>query len=372
MRTIRAARVFDGTRTFAPGVLTIQGPRVVGVGPDDGWPSDVDLGDVTLAPGFVDVHGHGGGGASFPDDPAAVLATHRAHGTTTSIASLVTQHPDVLTAQVAALTSLVDEGELAGLHLEGPWLGTGHRGAHPAKLLRSPATDEVRRVVDAGAVRMVTLAPELEGALDAIALLAGRGIVAAVGHTDAGYEDCRQAIAAGATGATHLFNGMPPLAHRAPGPVLALVEDERVWLELVADGHHVDLALVRHVFAQHPGRVVLVTDAMAAAGCGDGDYPLGDAAVEVRDGVARIAGTDTLAGSTLTLDVAVRNVVRAGVPLEDALRAATRNPARYLDLGGVGEFRPDAWADAVALADDLEVVGVLRRGVWITGPAPAR
>lgn len=368
---LRAARVFTGHEVVPDAVLVVADGRVVAVEPaaaDAG--ATLDLGDVTLAPGYVDVHGHGGGGFAYPEDPDGVLALHRAHGTTTAVASLVTQSLDVLQAQVRALAALVRSGELAGIHLEGPWLAPGRKGAHPLDKLRAPASDEVARLLDAGegAVRMVTLAPELPGGLDAVAQLAARGVVAAVGHTDADLATTRAAVAAGATGATHLYNAMPPLHHREPGPVLGLADDPRVWLELVADGVHVHPDLLAATFRAAPGRVVLVTDAMAAAGCADGDYSLGDLAVEVRGGVARLAGQETIAGSTLTLDAAVRLVIAAGVDWRDALRAATVAPAAYLGLADVGELRPGAWADAVVLDGAWEVRGVLRHGEWLVPP----
>nr|NLI49944.1 N-acetylglucosamine-6-phosphate deacetylase [Propionibacterium sp.] len=366
---VRAARLHDGTAVQPGGVLVTEGGRVAAVEPA-GSPADVDLGSWTLVPGFVDVHAHGGGGASFADDPAAALATHRRHGTTSSVASLVSQSLDTLEAQVRTLAPLVAAGELAGVHLEGPWLAPGRKGAHPADQLRAPAPADVARLLDAGAgaVRMVTLAPELEGGLAAVGLIAGRGLVVAIGHTDAPAEVVARAIGAGATGATHLFNAMPPLHHRHPGPVLALLADDRVWLELVCDGVHLDPALVAYLVRQHPGRVVFVTDAIAAAGSPDGAYRLGDLPVEVTGGVARIAGTDTIAGSTLTLDAALRTAIAAGVDWAVAVRAATANPAAYLRLAEVGALVPGAWADAVALDADWRVRAVLRRGAWVVPP----
>ncbi len=366
---VRAGGVHDGTTVRSGGVLVVDGQRIAALEPVDA-PADVDLGDWTLVPGFVDAHGHGGGGASYPDDPAAAVAVHRLHGTTSIVASLVSQSLDTLEAQVRGLAPLVTAGELAGIHLEGPWLAEGRKGAHPADQLRAPAASDVTRLLDAGAgtVRMVTLAPELAGGPAAIALIAGRGIVAAVGHTDADAAVVRAAIEAGATGATHLFNAMPPLHHRHPGPVLALLADDRVWLELICDGVHLDPALVAYLMARHPGRVVLVTDAVAAAGSPDGAYRLGDLPVEVSGGIARIAGTDTIAGSTLTLDAALRVAVGAGVPWPDAVAALTVNPARYLGLEAVGRLAPGCWADAVALDADLTVRAVLRRGVWVVAP----
>ncbi len=273
--------------------------------------------------------------------------------------------PD-LKRQLDCLAGLVESGELAGIHLEGPWLALKYKGAHPPALLTDPVPAEVAELLDAGrgAVRMVTLAPERTGALESIALMTGRGVVAAIGHTDADYDACRAAIDAGVTGATHLFNAMAPLRHREPGPVLALWEDRRVYLELILDGVHVRPELVAFVMGTAPDRVVLVTDAMAAAASDDGDYVLGELPVEVRDSVARIAGTDTIAGSTLTLDAAVRHAVAAGVPLAQAVRSATALPSDYLGLADVGRLAPGLRADLAVLDESLFVTRVLHRGSW--------
>ncbi|MFL6169970.1 MAG: N-acetylglucosamine-6-phosphate deacetylase, partial [Ornithinibacter sp.] len=326
----------------------------------------------TLVPGFVDAHAHGGGAAAFtsgdPAEAATVLATHRAHGTTTMVASLVTDTTERLEVSVRALAPLVRAGELAGIHLEGPWLSGDHCGAHDPALLRAPDPAEVARLVDAGegAVRMVTLAPELDGGLDAVALLAERGVIAALGHSDATYAVAQQALDAGACVATHLFNAMRPIHHREPGPVLALVEDPRAFVELIADGIHLHPAVLRWAATTAPHRFILVTDAMGAAGAADGDYVLGPAAVEVRDGVARLASNGAIAGSTLTMDQAVRYAVQtAGLPLDAVVYAATATPARLLGLGDVGVIEPGRRADLVHLDDDLRVVAVMRAGAWL-------
>lgn len=383
MLRLRAARVFTGTEFLAPGEVVVEGDRIVSVGPATdaeglgfGRPElefsastaseVVDLGDVTLAPGLVDVHSHGGGGFAFPEDPDAVLAQHRAAGTTTMVASLVTQSLDELDRQVRLLAGRVRDGSLAGIHLEGPWLAEKYKGAHPVDKLRDPAPAEVEALLDAGegAVRMVTIAVEKPGALESVRLMAERGVVPALGHSNCTYEEAVAAIDAGVTGATHLFNAMPGLHHRTPGPILALLEDDRVWCELIVDGVHLRPELAAWVMSVSD-RVVLVTDAMAAAGCHDGDYVLGDLDVVVTDGVARITGTDTIAGSTLVLSRGVQVAVEAGVAPEVALRAATFNAARYLDLEGVGEFVPEAFADAVVFGADWSVDKVMYRGEWL-------
>lgn len=374
---LRTQHLFDGVADRGPGIVEVADGVIVRLRPDEsGAPDDVDagtpgsaevidLGAQVLSPGLVDVHCHGGGGASFGTDPRTALNLHRAHGTTSTVASLVSQSLPELERQVRALVPLVRADELAGIHLEGPWLAPGRKGAHPAEMLRPPTRVDVARLLDAGqgSVLMVTLAPELDGGIAAVRLLAERGVVAAIGHTDADLATTRTAVEAGATGATHLFNAMPALHHRNPGPILALAAAERVWLELIADGVHVHLDLVAEVMKRWPDRVVLVTDATAAAGQPDGDYQLGELIVRVEQGVARLAGADTIAGSTLTLSAAVRNVIGAGVGWQQALRAATSLPARYLGLEA-GELLPGRSADLVVWDADWRPVRILRRGAW--------
>lgn len=368
---ISAPRVLleDATELTA-GWVEVSGERIVAAGAGEP-PRTADLVAAgTLVPGYVDAHNHGGGGASFvTEDPEAVrraTAAHRQHGTTSIVASLVTgEYPD-LHRQVACLAELVEAGELLGIHLEGPWLAHEYKGAHPPQLLADPEPAEVAALLKTGrgTVKMATIAPEREGALESIRLMVDAGCLAAVGHTSADFDTTVAAIDAGARGATHLFNAMPPLLQRAPGPVLALWRDQRVIVELVMDGVHVKPELVAWVMDTVPGRVALVTDAMAAAAYADGDYVLGELAVEVRDGVARLAGLDTIAGSTLTLDKAVRNAVAAGVGLVAALRAASTVPADYLGLETVGRIAPGKRADLLVLDDELNVTRVMWRGAW--------
>lgn len=359
----------DATELTA-GWVEVSGDQIVAIGAGEP-PRAADLVvDGTVVPGYVDAHNHGGGGASFvTEDPAVVqvaTAAHRRLGTTSIVASLVTgAYPD-LHRQVACLAELVEAGELLGIHLEGPWLAHEFKGAHPAQLLADPDPAEVAALLKTGrgTIKMATIAPERPGALESIRLMVEAGCLAAVGHTSADFDTAQAAIEAGARGATHLFNAMPGLKHRAPGPVLALWRDQRVIVELVMDGVHVRPELVAWVMATAPGRVALVTDAMAAAAHADGDYILGELAVEVRDGVARLAGLDTIAGSTLTLDKAVRNAVAAGVGVVDAVRAASTVPADYLGLDSVGRIAAGKRADLVVLDDALNVTQVMWRGAW--------
>lgn len=363
---IHARRLFTGSEEYSPGEVVIDGDRIVSVGALSDRSPDVEVG--TLVPGFVDVHNHGGGGASFGDDPLVAVAAHRRQGTTTMLASLVSQPIEVIEQHLHTLAPLVADGTLGGIHLEGPWLAPDYRGAHPEAALCDPTMSDIDRLLDAadGTVRMVTLAPERRGGFDAIDRLVSRGVVVALGHSGADYTTAAAAVGRGITGATHLFNAMPSIHHRSPGPVLALLEDARVWLEMIVDGHHLDPALAVWVATTYPDRLVLISDAMAAANCGDGHYTLGELAIDVHHGAARVSGTDTLAGSTLTLDLAIRNAVDAGVPWQQAVRSATTLPARFVGLDDVGALAVGSRADAVVLSDDFTVERVLHRGEWLS------
>ncbi len=374
---LTAETVLTGRELLRPGWIEISNSLVDAVGGGaPARPPDRDLGAVTVVPGFVDTHVHGGAGTNFSaavrSDTATAVDFHRRRGTTTLIASLVTAAPDDLLHQVTELARDVSEGLIDGIHLEGPWLSTVRCGAHQPALMRDPDPAEIDRVlqVAAGAVRMITIAPERDGAVGAIERIVDADVVAAVGHTEATYEQTRAAITAGATVGTHLFNAMRPINTREPGPVIALLEDPRVTVELITDGVHVDPAIYRHVSrSAGPDRVSLITDAISAAGMADGTYSLGPLAVDVVGGVARVAGTQTIAGSTATMDHQFRFAVQnSGLPRDEALLAAVRqasiNPARALGLRAKG-LVPGADADLVVLDADLAVTGVLRRGSWV-------
>lgn len=377
---LTADTLVTGRELLRPGWIETSNGHVrdVGAGPAPRR-ADRDLGAVTVVPGFVDTHLHGGGGANFSTASHAATATavalHRRHGTTRLIASLVTAGPGDLLREVRDLADDVGTGLIDGIHLEGPWLSVKRCGAHQPSLMRDPDASEVARVLDAGAgaVRMVTLAPERDGALAAIGQIVAAGAVAAVGHTEASYAQTRAAIAAGATVGTHLFNAMRPIDRREPGPIVALLEDDRVTVELITDGVHVDPAIYRHVLrSAGADRVSLVTDAMAATGMADGVYRLGPLAVDVVGGVARVAGTDTIAGSTATMDRVFRfAVAHCGLARDEALilavRQASLNPARALGLPPAG-LDVGARADLVVLDRDLAVTGVLRDGAWVVDP----
>ncbi|MDA0632510.1 N-acetylglucosamine-6-phosphate deacetylase [Nonomuraea sp. MCN248] len=359
------------------GWLTIEDGRITHVGHGAAPRPGHSLGGRHVVPGFVDLHNHGGAGGSFPsgeqEGARDAVALHQRHGTTTMMASLVTDTPERLARAVASLAELCDDGLLAGIHLEGPYLARARCGAHDPELLREPSPAEFAGLVEAGRghLRMLTIAAELPGALDVIRAAAAAGVIAALGHSEAGYERTLAGIEAGATVATHLYNAMPQLGHRAPGPIAALLQDERVTVELINDGVHVHPAMLRLACAvAGAGRVAMVTDSISATGLSDGEYLLGPMRVRVLDGVARLAEGGSIAGSTLTMDVAFRRAVQElGLSLPEASATTSLTPARALGLADrVGSIAVGKHADLVVLSGDLEVAGVMRRGDWVTEP----
>lgn len=370
----------------------------------------------TITPGLIDLHCHGGGGHTLcTTDPAQALAAashHAAHGTTSVMASLVTAPAETLLDQVRALAPLVHDGHLLGLHLEGPFLSPARRGAQDPRWLADPDAALTERLLAAagGAIKVVTIAPELHGASHVIGMLRAAGVVVALGHTDASYDVMRAALDGleGTALVTHLANGMPPLHHRAPGPAAAaLVSAARgeACVELIADGVHVDQGFAALTFATAaPGQVALITDSMAAAGMADGEYDLGPQRVRVAGGVARLADGDSLAGGTSHLAADVTRAAHAADPghlthavqaagpglltraasasghsgpgqgagparaYGAALAAATSTPARVLGLEGtLGVIAEGATADLLVRAPDGSL-SVMRHGRWITRP----
>jgi len=287
--------------------------------------------------GYVDIHCHGGGGHAFGDSvdgTRAAVAAHRAHGTSKLVASLVSMPLDALDrAMDVVRAARTHEPALLGVHLEGPFLAPERKGAHDPAALAVPTPEVVADILDivGDDLVQITIAPELPGAMWAIGEFARAGAVVAVGHTTADAATTRAAFEAGATLLTHGFNAMAGVTARQVGPVGAALADPLAHIELIADGIHVDPVLIRAVFATAADRVVLVTDAMAAAAAAPGSYVLGGLDVEVSgDGRAVLAGTDTLAGSTLTLDRAVEVCVAAGVPRHQAVAAASTVPERLI------------------------------------------
>jgi N-acetylglucosamine-6-phosphate deacetylase len=383
MITLAECRVVTPRATLDPGWLTVENGHIVAVGrgePPAGVRT-IALPGGSVLPGFIDLHMHGGGGAQITtDDPEEIrraVAFHRRHGTTRTLASLVTDRLDRMIAAVSVLAGMIDAGEpgIAGIHLEGPFLNPVKRGSHHREYLLAPDPDALRRLLDAGRghVRVVTLAPELPGGMGLLTEVVRAGAVAAVGHTEATYVEARTAFAGGARLATHLFNAMRQFHHRDPGPAGAALADPSVTCEIINDGVHVhDDAVRLAVAAAGVDRIALVTDATPAAGMDSGSYRLGPVPVMADAGTVRL--TDgTLAGSTLTMDEAVRHAVRmTGLPISGAAACAATTPAALLSIGDrAGSLSPGKEADLVVLDHDLVVRAVLVHGHLVHGELPS-
>jgi N-acetylglucosamine-6-phosphate deacetylase len=377
---VAADRVVTPDGVLTPGWLRIDGGRIRALGEGEPPEPAARHGQWAL-PGFIDMHVHGGGGASFteggPDDARRAAAFHRAHGTTRIVASLVTAPVGELAGRTAMLAALADEGVIDGIHLEGPFLSELRCGAQDPRYLTAPDVATFRRLHAAarGWLKMITIAPELPGALDVIRAATAAGVIAAAGHTDASAEVTAAAVGAGISHATHLFSGMRPFGHRAPGPAGALL-DSRVTCEIIADGVHLhDIAIRLAARALGPGNLVLITDAMTAAGMPDGPYRLGELDVTVTDGVARLATTPSgapgaIAGSTATMDQVVRHAITAaGLPVPEVAAAASTTPARRLGLSAeTGALRPGLSADLVLLDETFRLTTVMAAGAVVPGP----
>ena len=329
----------------------------------------IDAGGAYLAPAYVDIHCHGGGGSNAEDGEArlgAALEVHRRHGTRALALSYVSNTIAGLCDSLATGARITrDNPAVIGLHAEGPFLSPAFKGAHSPDVLTFPTAEAVDAILEAadGALAQVTLAPELPGALEAISRFTSAGVRVAIGHTAADYEETAQAFDAGASILTHAFNAMPGIHHRAPGPILAAVDAPHVTIELINDGVHVAAPAARLVTKLAPGRVALITDAMAATGLGDGQYTLGSQPVHVENSVARIldgeGAAGAIAGSTLTLDGAVMRAVSdlSMGPLE-AVRAASLVPLRALGLVADDEhslLRIGMPAEYLLLNDDMSI-----------------
>lgn len=377
MRAFTAAKLISGARMIEQPLLLVDGGKVVEITSRDSQqvPADVsvsDLGAGLIAPGYIDLHIHGSAGHDVMDsDPDALPGIERLlvrHGVTSYYPTTVTAPMDTT---LRALERLADAIELRkrgngsagracplGIHIEGPFLSHARRGVHPPENLLAPTLGTFERLWEAarGTIRMMTIAPELDGALEVIAEAARRGVCVSLGHADADLAAATRAIAAGARHATHTFNAMRPLDHRSPGILGAVLSDDRVSADMIVDGVHLDPAIVRLVArAKGADRTVLITDATAATGMPDGRYRLGSFEVDVRDGKCMHEGK--LAGSVLTMDRAVRNLATfTGRDLAYAVAAASRNPARVGGLIHKGDLVAGADADFVALNSAGEVL----------------
>ncbi len=351
---IRGGQILTPDQTLEDSVLMIEAGRVAAVEPARQVaenPADtrvISAPGLMVAPGLIDLHVHGGLGSDTMDATPEALRSMAGffveHGVTAFLATTISQSPEAVWAAVenAARNGAAPGGtggaRLLGVHLEGPYLNPLHRGAQPEQWVRNPDPVEYRRWFETDVVRLVTVAPELPGALECIRAGVRRGVRFSAGHTDAGYDQVQQAAEAGLTQSTHTFNGMKGLHHREPGTVGAVLVDDRIFCEVIADGVHVHPAVIGLIVrAKGVERTLLVTDAIRAAGLSDGEYDLGKQIVTVREGVARTQAGG-LAGSTLTLNRAVLNAMRlTGLTINQALRMATTS-------------RPRRWGSPIAKA----------------------
>ena len=388
---IHASRILTPEEEISDGVIVVEGSRIAALGHRDemrlpAGATDFVAAGMTVVPGFVDIHIHGAGGHDVMEGTARALdritSTVARSGTTSMVATTVTAPIDDTIKSLEGIARYIRSheqseavsenaklaAEIVGIHLEGPFISKARRGVHPSDALAKPSVETLGKLLKAadGLVRIVTIAPELPGALELIAVAVAAKLVVAMGHTDADYDQARAAIHAGARHAVHMYNAMRPFTHRDPGIVGAILTDPEVTAEIIADLVHVAGPAIQVLIGSKGFDTVLaVSDGIAATGMPDGNYRLGNFEVSVKDGVARNS-EGKLAGSTLTLDRALRNLVALGVPFTDAVRMATVLPARRLGLAGKkGIIAVGADADLVALTADLRVAAVMTRGAGL-------
>lgn len=385
-QVVHAHRILTPHEELRDRIILIQDDRITAIGHRDEIQVPADARDLLardtiVVPGFVDIHIHGAGGhdvmEATPEALSTITERVARRGTTSLLATTVSASPDETCRSLAGIAAYISSAEnrpkphhsraeILGVHLEGPFISAVRRGVHPESALEAPSIPLFDKFLAAaaGTARILTVAPELPGALELIARAVKDGLVVALGHTDATYEQAQEAIERGAKHAVHVFNAMRPFSHRDTGVIGAVLTHGDVSAEIIADGVHVDSPAVEILLASKGAdRVILVSDGIAATGMPDGDYHLGSIDVRVSKGVARNA-EGRLAGSTLTLDRAVSNMVQLNVPLIDAVRMATLGPARRLGLAGKkGVIAVGADADLVFLHEDLSVAGVMTRGV---------
>src|SRR3984957_391481 len=406
---IYASRIFTPQEQLADSVILTENGRITAIGHRDEVkiPSgaiDYVAAGMTVVPGFVDVHIHGAGGHDVMEaTPAAldcITSTVARYGTTSILATTVTASVDETCRSLQGIAEYIRThekrenvepnvepnvvpgvepqnaapaapdlaAEILGIHLEGPFISKARRGVHPPDAIARPSVEilEKFRAASDGLIRIITLAPEIPGALDLIRYAVSHGIVAAIGHTDANFEQTQAAIQAGARHSVHFYNAMRPFSHRDPGVIGAILTEPDVTAEVIADGIHVAGPAIQVLLGTKGfDTVLLASDATAASGMPDGNFRLGNFEVIVKDGVCRNA-EGKLAGSTLTLDRALRYIVALGVPIIDAVRMATILPARRISLAGKkGILAVGADADLVVLTPDLRVVGAMTRGAGL-------
>jgi N-acetylglucosamine-6-phosphate deacetylase len=322
-----------------------------------------------VVPGFVDAHCHGGNGFHFFDENLEAARNsaqyHLEHGTTSLLASFVAAQITDLKKQIDSLVMQLPLLNIVGIHLEGPYLSETYCGAHNPDFLSLPSVEEIKMLLRAGDkwIKMITIAPELEGAIESISYLSSQGVIAAIGHSDADDEITKSAIDAGASLVTHFYSAMRPIHHRIGGMTLTSLFDDRIFLELILDNVHIATNAIAIPLHFATDRVIGITDALAVSGKPDGDYTLGTTQVELRNGIAKIKGKDLLAGSTLTMDKSFRSAVtRLGMTSSQAVRAFSTRPAKILGLNRVGDIAKGLDADLALLNHDYELQKVIFKG----------
>ncbi len=367
-RLVLADRVVSGR-------VTIEDGWIAAVEPDE--PDEAAAGGPYIAPGFIDLHVHGWGGHDALGDGDALTGMARAL-LRQGVTSFLPTAPSLSEAELPRFAERVrawmpvapaDGAQPLGFNLEGPFLAPARKGAHDPAVLRTPdqlGYEAIGPLLDG--LRVMTIAPELPGAMALIERLSALGVAASLGHSASTLDEARAGYIAGGRSTTHLFNAMTGIDHRTPGLAVAALIDDDVYVELIADRHHVHPAVWPIITRTKPtDRLLLVSDGLSLAGLGDGTATLGEVAVEVRDGRCTIVGSDTLAGSVIALDTAVRNLVAEGVPVPSAVAAASANPAALLDAGDRGRIEAGRRAHLVELDDDLRVRRVMRDEGWIEG-----
>ena len=321
--------------------------------------------DGTLIPGFVDIHCHGGGGKYFSALTAgeihSVIQTHRGHGTTSLLASLVSEPIETIKEQIIRLRPLYESGQILGIHLEGPYLSHARCGAHDPQLLVTPDLAEIKELLELadGAIKMITIAPELPGAVEAIKYLSAAGVTVGIGHSDGAFIDAAAGTNAGASVVTHFMNGMNKSLTEGSFASF-VVADERLSVELIIDGHHIPFATAREIYTALGPRIIFVTDAMAAAGSSDGSYTIGKLPVIVKDAVARLQSSGSLAGSTLTMDVVFANSIHElGLSIPEAVAATSTRAAKLMGLNDRGEIAVGNRADLLSYNESTQSITLI-------------
>jgi N-acetylglucosamine-6-phosphate deacetylase len=385
---VYASRILTPTEEINDGLIVVDGTRITAIGHRDEVPVPAGALDyvatgMTVVPGFVDIHIHGAGGHDVMEGNARALdrvtSTVARYGTTSMLATTVTAPVEDTCKSLQGIARYIHNqekqhenprlaAEILGIHLEGPFISKARRGVHPAEAIAKPSIEIFEKYLKAGdgLVRILTLAPEINGGIELVQAAVAAGVVAAMGHTDADYDQARTAICAGVRHAVHTYNAMRPFSHRDPGVLAAVMTDTDITAEIIADLVHVAGPAIQVLLGTKGfDTVLLVTDGIAATGMPDGTYRLGTLEATVQNGVARNS-EGKLAGSTLTMDRALRNVVSLGVPFPDAVRMATILPARRLGIAGKkGILVVGADADLVVLNQELRVAGVMTRGAGL-------